>query len=245
MKAIIIDDEEGARNVLKNLLARTCPEVEIIQLCENVPEGVKAINKYEPDLVFLDVEMPDYAGYELIQFFEEVNFKIIFATAYDQYAIKAFELSAVDYLLKPINRQKLIDAVEKTKIQLGIKKTIENYNILLESIKENKFKKIIIPELNNRRILNLDDIIAIEAQRAYSCIYLENNKQITVSKHLGYFESALPDNNIFFRSHKSWIINLNKLVSYNKSENTIILNNDIKAKISKLRFAEFEKLNFG
>ena len=113
MKAIIIDDEEAARSVLSNLLKRTCPQVEILELCENVPEGVKAIHKHKPDLVFLDVEMPDYAGYELVDFFDEVNFKIIFATAYDQYALKAFEVHAVDYLLKPFSQERFDQAIEK------------------------------------------------------------------------------------------------------------------------------------
>jgi two-component system LytT family response regulator len=244
LKAIIVDDEEGARSVLTNLLTRSSPEIEILCQCENVPEAVKAINKFQPDVVFLDVEMPDYAGYELVHFFDEVNFKIIFVTAYDQYAIKAFELSAVDYLLKPINRLRLKEAVDKLKEQLGGKKIAEDYQVLLESIQEKEFQKIVISEVGSKKVLLLNDIIAIEAQRSYSCIHLVGGKQMTVSKNLRHFESVLPEGNRFFRCHKSWIVNLSKIESFSKANKTISLEGKLEAKLSKVKFEEFEKIAF-
>lgn len=245
LKAIIVDDEEGARSVLTNLLKKTSPEIEIICECENVPEAVKAINKFQPDVVFLDVEMPDYAGYELVYFFDEVDFKIIFVTAYDQYAIKAFELSAVDYLLKPINRLRLKEAVDKLKEQLGDKKIAEDYQVLLESIQEKEFQKIVISEVGSKKVLLLDDIIAIEAQRSYSCIHLVGGKQMTVSKNLRHFESVLPEGNRFFRCHKSWIVNSSKVKSFSKANRTITLEGKLEAKLSKVKFDEFEQLALG
>ena len=245
IKAIIVDDEDGARNVLKNLLARTSPEVEVISLCQNVPDAVEEIKKLQPDVVFLDVEMPDYAGYELVQFFDKINFKIIFVTAYDKYAIKAFELSAIDYLLKPINRLRLVEAIDKLKTQLNSENITDDYQNLLESLEEKKFQKIVIPELNTKKIILLNDIIGIEAQRAYSTIYISNKKPLIVSKNLGYFESVLPEDHHFFRTHRSWIVNLRKIESYSKSQGNISLEAGIVAKLSKHRFEEFENVNVG
>jgi two-component system LytT family response regulator len=107
IKAIIVDDEESARDVLQNLLLLFCPNVEVVAKCENVLKAVDAINKEQPDLVFLDIEMPNYAGYEIVNFFDKINFEIIFVTAYDQYAVRAFEVAAIDYLLKPIDIDRL------------------------------------------------------------------------------------------------------------------------------------------
>lgn len=244
MKAIIIDDENGAREVLKNLLDRTCPQVRVLDMCENVPKGVEAIKRHQPDIVFVDVEMPYYPGYELVNFFTEINFKIIFVTAYDQYAIKAFELSAVDYLLKPISRQRLIEAVVKAQEQIGNEKAKQHYDVLLESIKEQEFHKIVISEKSQKRILLLKDIIAIEAQRAYSCIYLKGNQKLIVTKPMGYFANLFPKGHRFYRTHKSWILNLDYVQLFNKNQHTVLLEDNIEAKISKLKITEFETMVF-
>src|SRR3989338_4013155 len=127
LKAILIDDEESARNVLSNLMARFCPEVNILQTCANVTEAIDAINTHQPDVVFLDIEMPNYSGFELVNFFEKVNFEIVFVTAYDKYAIKAFEVSAVDYLLKPIEIDRLKQAVERLITKTNLKNSSKNF----------------------------------------------------------------------------------------------------------------------
>jgi two-component system LytT family response regulator len=240
LDAIIVDDEESARNVLSNLLARNCPEINIVAKCTNVPEAVEQIKLLKPAVVFLDVQMPNYAGYEVVDFFDSICFDIIFVTAYDQYATKAFELSAVDYLVKPINRVRLVDAVERLSDRQKHKCAIENYQVLLDSIKQKEFEKIVIPELGNKRVLLLKDIIAIEAKGAYSTIHLAGNKSVLVSKNLKYFETALPEKAVFFRPHKSWIINLSVVKSYSKKKFQIELNGDIIAKLSKYRLANFE-----
>ena len=113
IKAILVDDEESARDVLENLLRRFCPEIDLLDKCNNVEQAVESIKQHKPNLVFLDIEMPNYAGYELVDFFTEIDFEIIFVTAYDQYAIKAFEVSAVDYLLKPIEIERLKESVSR------------------------------------------------------------------------------------------------------------------------------------
>jgi two-component system, LytTR family, response regulator len=240
IKAIITDDEEAARNVLSQLLEMECPAVEVLALCSDVPQTVEAIKKFQPDVVFLDVQMPHYAGYEIVDFFDEIHFEIIFTTAFDQYAIKAFELSAVDYLVKPINRKRLAQSVEKLSEKLHQKKTIAQFHILKQSLTEKTLDHIVIPELGKQTILQLADIIAIEAGGAYSYIHLLKNKQLTVTKNIKQFESLLPENGTFFRSHKSWIVNLNHLKYYAKPKLEITLAGDITAKLSKYRKEEFE-----
>ncbi|PCI96288.1 MAG: DNA-binding response regulator [Flavobacteriales bacterium] len=239
--AIIVDDEQSARDVLSNLLGREGSIINVIGTSSNVPDAAEKIKALKPAVVFLDVEMPNYAGYEIADFFEEIDFEIIFVTAFDQYAIKAFELSAVDYLIKPINRMRLEEAVNKLKDKVEQKKTIGNYQVLLESIKQKTFEKIVIPEAGNRRVLLLKDIISIEGEGAYSTIHLHKDKPIMVSKNLKYFETVLPDNSKFFRPHKSWIINLDHITSYNKGKSQIEMTDGISAKLSKHRKTEFEQ----
>jgi len=198
LKAIIVDDEESARDVLSNLLLRFCPEIHILERCKNVVEAVKAIKLTKPDLVFLDIEMPNYAGYELVSFFKDVNFEIIFVTAYDHYAIKAFEISAVDYLLKPIEIERLKQAVQKVSLQKNLKINNENYKVLTESLRNEEVSKIVIRESNNQKIVFTKNIIAIEAKEAYSNIITTTGNHL-VSKNLKHYESLLKKNLSFFR----------------------------------------------
>lgn len=240
-KAIIVDDEESARNVLSHLLHHFCPEIQVVQKCHDVISAVQAIDKHQPDVVFLDIEMPNFAGYEIISFFKEVNFEIIFITAYDQYAIKAFEISAVDYLLKPLEINRLRQSIEKLSQKIESNYLKEKFSILADSLKNNEAKKIIIPSPGGQKIIPINDIIAIEAQESYSFIYMKDGKKHTVSKNLKHFELTLSDNSIFFRVHKSWMINLKSISRFSKSKLEIELENNIIAKLSKYRKSEFEK----
>lgn len=241
LKAIIVDDEESARNVLSNLLLRFCPQVEIIETCTNVVSAVEKIKQLKPDVVFLDIEMPNYAGYEIVSFFDEVNFEIVFVTAYDKYAIKAFEISAVDYLLKPIEIDRLKQAVEKLTKQIQINTNKENYKTLTETLQNDSPSKIVVRNNSGQQIIAIKDIIAIEAQEAYSCIYTMSD-QFLMSKNLKFYESLFNDSPDFFRSHKSWLINLSHLKSFSKSKSEIQLTNDIVARLSKYKKPEFEEL---
>ncbi len=243
IRAILIDDEQSARNVLTNLLGRTSSNIEVIATCSNLVKGVEKIKKLQPNVVFLDVQMPNYAGYEIADFFDEIDFEIIFVTAYDQYAIKAFELNAIDYLIKPIDRKKLTLAIDKLENRLHQKATLINYQHLLKTIKNKEFKQLVIPETGNRRIINLDDIIAIEADGSYSKIYLKDSKVITISKNLKHFENRLPKEASFFRSHRAWIVNLTYIKNLNKKDLTITLKDTaIKAKIYRTRVTNFENV---
>lgn len=234
-----MDDEESARDVLQNLLVRFCPEVELIAKCENVLQAVDVVKKEKPDLVFLDIEMPNYAGYELVNFFDTVTFDIIFVTAYDQYAILAFEIAAIDYLLKPIDIDRLKLAVKRVKPQRNTSEQAQRLALLGNTLETKQIKNIIVHDKGQQHLVALEDIIAIEALESYCTIYTHNKKH-TVSKNLKHFETLLMPAPIFFRVHKSWIINRNCIKHYSKSDLSITLNNGIIAKLSKYKKAEFE-----
>ena len=238
-RAIIVDDEESARNILSNLLKSYCPEVEVVDMCVDVQEAVIAIKKKRPNLVFLDIEMPNYSGYEIVNFFDKIDFEIIFITAYDHYALKAFEISALDYLLKPIDIDRLKEAVSKFTAKEASKNVIQNYQVLKESLETGKVKKIIVPHNGGQRVVETKDIIAISAAESYSYIHTKDRRYL-LSKNLKQFENLLGENKDFFRVHKSWIVNLKYLRNYSKTELQIQLEGDLSAKLSKYKKSEFE-----
>lgn len=217
IQAILIDDEKRARLNLALLLKEYCSNVNIIAECENLPEGVKAIRKHKPDLVFLDIEMPGHSGLELLDFFDEneVNFKIVFTTAYQEYAIQAFKFSAVDYLLKPINPNELIEAIRRFSKE---KEKFENYSILKENLKQDTLQKIAVPSGNSLLFIETEKIICIKGEGAYSEIICIENEKHLVSRNLKNFEDIICSNTNFVRNHKSYIVNTQFIKSYNKSE---------------------------
>ncbi len=240
LRAILVDDEEGARDVLQNLLLRFCPNVELIAKCENVLQAVETIKQEQPDLVFLDIEMPNFAGYEIVNFFDEVTFDIVFVTAYDQYAIRAFEIAAIDYLLKPIDIDRLKSAVARAVVQQNKKEQNDRLDILKESLKSKELNNIVVTDKGNQHIIPFDKLIAIEAQESY-CILHTSEKKFIASKNLKHFENLLSSIPRFFRVHKSWIVNKDHLKTYSKSELTILLSNGLTTKLSKYKKAEFEE----
>ena len=217
MKAIIVDDEERARVSLKLLLQEFCPQIEVVAECKSLSEGVKAIHKEQPELVFLDIEMPGHSGLELLDFFNdnEINFSIIFTTAYNQYAIQAFKLSAIDYLLKPINPQELISAVElfeKKKIQ------IESYQALRTNLDQNDDIKIAIPISGKIVFINCKDILYLKGEGAYTNIKKTDGSTLLVSRNLKSFEDLFENSNALFRIHRSYIANIQHITAVSKSD---------------------------
>lgn len=215
MKAILIDDEKRARVSLSLLLQEYCPEVELVAECENLSEGVKAIRKYNPDLVLLDIEMPGHSGLELVDFFDEkeINFSIIFTTAYNEYAIQAFKLSALDYLLKPIVPEELKNAIARMERQKSMQ-----FKALAENIQNETFEKIAVPSGNSLILLTIADIIFIKGEGAYSEVQMRDKTKHLVSRNLKNFEEILLKDKRFLRTHKSYLVNFNEVVSYNKSD---------------------------
>jgi two-component system, LytTR family, response regulator len=216
MKAIIIDDEKQARVSLSLLLKEYCPEIEISAQCENLPEGVKAIRKHKPYVIFLDIEMPGHSGLELLDFFDEkeVDFSIIFTTAYNEFAVQAFKLSALDYLLKPIIAEELTASVSRLKRQKR-----DQFNILSENISNEKPGKIAIPSGTDLILLNIADILYIKGEGPYSEVFMIDKSKHLVSRNLKNFEDVLQTDKRFLRIHKSYIVNFDEAISYSKSDN--------------------------
>jgi two-component system, LytTR family, response regulator len=230
-KALIIDDEEMARTLLKGMLEEYCSNVKVIDACKDLPSGVKSIYKNKPDIVFLDIEMPGHSGLELIDFFndEEINFSVIFVTAYNKYAIQAFKLSAVDYLLKPVEADDLVNAVK-----LFEKRTSKNdFAVLKNNLTAGQARKIAIPSSNSIKYIDINDILLIKADGAYSLITLKDHSVLMVSKGLKSFEDTLTEFAFFIRCHKSYIININYITEHVKSNGGyVVIDKKFQANIS-------------
>jgi two-component system, LytTR family, response regulator len=234
---IIIDDEPKARNLLQAIIEQYCPNLRIEAFCEDLPTGIKAIKKYKPELIFLDIEMPGHSGLELLDFFddEEINFDVIFTTAYDEYALQAFRFSAIDYLLKPIQHLKLVEAVERYIKNKGVKQALQ-----LRNLQQNlnaqvgwEEKRIVVPSGQSLHFLKPADIIMIKGEAAYSELHLADGSKMLASKNLKHFEDALSTIPVFFRSHKSFIVNTQAILQYVKSDGGYLsLQNNLTASIS-------------
>jgi two-component system, LytTR family, response regulator len=240
LSAVIIDDEERARNTLAALLREYCPTVEVVAMCANIPEGVMSINQKRPNLVFLDIEMPEYNGFELLSFFRDIDFQIIFVTAYNDYALKAFEVSAVDYLLKPVEIDKLKTAVDKAAKQIGNFNMQNKVEMLKDTFHTGQFNKIALPVAEGLLFVEVPEIIYMEAEGAYTNVWTRNGSKILVSKRLKFFEEILAERPNFFRSHRSFIVNINFLKKYNKNDSSLVLDNGKIVYISRDRKNEFE-----
>jgi two-component system, LytTR family, response regulator len=239
LRAILVDDEESARDVLQNLLLRFCPDVELIAKCDNITQAVEVINKEHPDLVFLDIEMPNFAGYEIVKFFKEIRFEIIFVTAYDQYAVRAFEIAAIDYLLKPVDIERLKSSIARVKTQRNTEQQAQRLTLLSNTLESKQLKNIVVSDKGQQNIIPIESIIAIEAQESY-CILHTSEKKLVASKNLKHFETILENLPRFIRVHKSWIVNKECIRHYSKSDLSIQLSNGLVTKLSKYKKAEFE-----
>jgi two-component system LytT family response regulator len=215
LRTLIVDDEKPSREVLSNYLNEYCPDVEILALCNSVKTAHKAILKYNPQLVFLDIEMPNGNGFDLLKICEPVDFKVIFITAFSEYALKAFRFSATDYLLKPIMVDELIQAVHK--VRQDISRETGNINIqkLLEnlSVRNAPLNQLVIPDSSGFRVINTSEIILCEADGYCTHFYLTNRDKITSSKNLKHYEDLLNAQG-FIRVHNSWLANLAHVQAY-------------------------------
>jgi len=236
MKAIIIDDERKARNVLRIIVADNCPKITKIVEASNLLEGIALIKKEKPSIVFLDIEMPDHSGLEILNFIDkkDINFEIIFTTAYSEYAIQAFQLTAIDYILKPIRPTQVKEAVAKA-IQFIGKSQI---NVKLEELKSylssKNFDKIGLPYSDGIKFVNFKDIVLLEADGMYTKVSIKNETTILVSKPLKFFSDLLQNKPIFYKPHRSYYINLSYIKAYIKKDGGyIIMDNDKNVSLSK------------
>jgi two-component system LytT family response regulator len=218
LKTLIVDDEPDAVNFIHTIIDEYCPKLEVIATANSIKEAAAIITEKQPELVFLDVEMPHGSGFDLLVQFPKKTFDVIFITAFNHYAIRAIKFSAVDYILKPINISEFIEAVEKV-----IEKRTSaagqggNFDALLENIRSSLPSKLAIPASDGMEYLNTKDIIRIEADRSYCWFYLTDKRKLLVSKNLKEYQELLNDRN-FFRSHNSHLINLEHVKKYIRHE---------------------------
>jgi len=228
-KAIIIEDEPHSAKLLEGMLNAIDPQILVVDKCGDLPSGIKSIRKHIPHVVFLDIELPVYSGLQLFDFFDEddINFKIIFTTAYNQYALRAFEMCAIDYLMKPLQESKLRLAVNKISNQNDERLT-PLMNAFRQNFSETADKKIVLPVSDGYEIINLNDIIYLKAEGSYTNIFLKANTCLLASKNLKHFQFILEGASNFFRIHRSIIVNINfvKKLYRNEGAVAILANND-------------------
>lgn len=226
IRAIIIEDEKNNRENLAKILSDYCKNVELVAMCSSAIEGRKAIGELQPDLVFLDIEMPGGNGFSMLESLEQINFEVIFVTAFDQYGIKAVKFCALDYLLKPIDLLELTQAVDKVEKRLVEKSDNLRMKTMLSNHK-NKLSspKIAIPLSDKIEFVEVSSIVRCEGDGNYTNLFLKNGDKIIASKTLKEFDELLSDYN-FLRVHQSHLINLNEVKSYIKTDGGYIKMND-------------------
>ena len=245
MKAIIIDDENKARSVLKTLLEEDCPDVSVIDEASDLKSGVEKIKQHKPDVVFLDIEMPEHSGLEIIDFFDDypISFQIIFTTAYNQYAIEALKLSAIDYILKPIDTDELVTAVMKAKQAIEKNDISSKLGDIEKVFKQFSVNKIALEIPKGILFVEHDDIILFEADGVYTKVYLKSGKTELISKTLKHFVNQLEDKPMFYKPHRSYLINLRYMSQLVKKDGLhILLENRKTIPISRDKKQEFMKL---
>ena len=222
-RAVIIDDEPKIQKVLEIKLNEFCKDIEIADIAWDVESAYTSIIKYNPAIIFLDINMPGASGFKLLEKFDKINFEIIFVTGYNEYALDALKVSAVDYILKPIKTDDLVTAVEKAKLRVESKEIIDNYKVLQHNVKTigSQSTQIAIKSAEAYDLVKISDILRCEGWNKYTKIFLTNGEQFLSSSNLGTFREQLEPYG-FYASHKSHLVNKNKIKRYLK-EGTIVL----------------------
>ncbi|GAA0555085.1 LytR/AlgR family response regulator transcription factor [Chitinophaga japonensis] len=247
IKAIIVDDEQHCIDALKTMLQKKCPEVNVIAGVNSVREAKGLIDEWQPDLVFLDVEMPHQNGFELLKQFDRIPFDVIFTTAFEQYALRAIKFNALDYLLKPFSIQELQEAVQKCRERRAARpkdsSAASPLEVFLANMKtlNQTHRKIALPTINGLVFMPVQNIVRCESTGNYTKIFFTDKKHLLVSRPLKEFEEMLSDMD-FFRVHNSHLINLQQMQSYIQGEGGFALMTDgTQVEVSRRRKAEFLK----
>lgn len=226
LRTVIIDDETPVREAIGRLLVMHCPQVKLVGEAGSVAGGLKLIADLHPQLVLLDISMDDGTGFDLLHRLETIDFKIIFITAYEKFAVQAFKFAAVDFLLKPINPEELAYAVKRAELLVQ-----EHFNTQLQALEENlrtdirQKKKVVLRTLENIFLVDMQDITYCESDGCYTIIHLVNGEHIMVSRTLHEFDLMLSEQG-FYRAHKSFLINLLQIKRFEKQEGGYIILND-------------------
>ena len=239
IRSLIVDDEIDGRQSMRNLLEKYCQQVDIIDEATGVEDAYLKIAELKPQLVFLDIRMDDGTAFDLLRRFTEIPFHIIFATAYDEYALEAIRYSAIDYLLIPVQPKLLIEAVEKIAKQTRLDKVEEQVNLLLQE--KNKREKIALPTSDGLLFIKIVDIIRCESDNSYTMFYLTNKRRFLVTRTMKEFVELLPSS-LFFRIHKSHLVNLNQIKQYiNRDGGSVVMENGDNVPIARNRKEGFLK----
>ncbi len=238
-RVIIVDDESKMRELLASKLTRLFPSFDIIAMVSSVREAHAKCLELKPDIVFLDVQMPLENGFDFIQKFENIDFEIIFATAFQEYALQAFRVSATGFVLKPYSDEDLEIAVNSAIEQLNIKQTTVKYEALLENIKphNSENQKLVIPCKDRYQVIQIDEILYCEGEDKYTNIFIKDGRKILSSYYIGKFKTMLPPES-FFVSHKSYIVNINAIKALT-TDDEIVLQNDKIIPLARRRKVEF------
>ena len=247
LRTLIIDDEAHVRKTLSNMIREECNDITLITPADGVQSGLKAIDRENPDLVLLDIKMDDGTGFDLLKQAEPINFKLIFITAYDQYAVQAFKFSAVDHLLKPVDPEELVNAINKARESIEYDFST-NLKVLGENLdtKDVKEKKIILRTSDTIHLVKVKNISYCESDQSYTTFYLKSGQKIVVSKTLREFEDMLKDSG-FFRVHKSFLVNISTIERFEKADGGfLVMENEDRVPVSSRKKEElmqlFEKL---
>jgi len=242
MKAILVDDEPDGIRALKKMLEMHCPHVKVEASCSNAGVAKQQIAELIPDVVFLDIQMPGKSGLELLQELPVKNFEVIFVTAHNEYMLQALQYSAADYLLKPVDEERLVEAVQRVEKRLEAGKRDERTEALLHNLSKSGSPaemRLCLPTLKGFIVLKLDEIIYCEAERSYTIFHLEGKRTVTVSRPLIDYDNLLKDTT-FLRIHKSFLINLHHVKEYQKGEGgMVILSDNTEIEVSRRKKDEF------
>jgi two-component system, LytTR family, response regulator len=232
IKAIIIDDEPSAAKVIRALAAPFADDIHICCDCLNIDEAVQAINKYDPDIIFLDIELSDGSGFEILDKVPGIKARVIFVTAYDNYALPAIKHNAYDYILKPVIAGELHQVLSKVINDIATVNRQNDNTILLDYLKRNALTKIAISDRNGLQYYSVNDIVLIEGEGSYSKMYLTNSTTVVVTRLIKDFESSLADKT-FLRVHKSYLVNMTHITALKREDNGyLIMSNGMKIPIS-------------
>jgi len=242
MKAILVDDELDGIRTLKKMLECHCPQVTVEATCTSAAIAKQQIKEIQPDVVFLDIQMPGKSGLELLTELEGEDFEVIFVTAHNEYMLQALQYSAADYLLKPVDEDRLIEAVQRAEKRMEQGKKEEMTEALLHNLSKTgnpAEMRLCLPTLKGFIVLKLEDIIYCEAERSYTIFHIVGNKTVTVSKPLLDYDSLLKDTS-FLRIHKSFLINLLHVKEYQRGEGgLVIMSDNAEIEVSRRRKDEF------
>lgn len=245
LNALLIDDEPACLDSLEKDLAQYCPSINVLGKCASAKEGLQAIKKHNPDLVFLDIEMPWMNGFELLETLENITFEVVFITAYDQYALRAFRISAADYLLKPVDKDDLIAAVQKVMERKGRLLTREHFDLLVQNLQPQPggVRRIGLPTRDGYDIVPVADVIYCEADGNYSHIYLAGGKKMFVTRSMKDLENTLEEH-AFCRIHHAFLVNINHCLHYQRGDGgSVSLTGGATLPVSRAKKEEFlEKL---